>query len=456
MTNVQNIQLPALDTFLYNGKNTDAAFIVLTEKVTPRLLYVCDFIFQQGLLSNYNITDNANEWKESTLYKINYTGHVYENSFQIQPSGFLSKSGIEEGIPPLKNNNDVPLFYPNNCFDIDFDIFSAVFHCISRYEEWQKYVKDMHGRFEVRNSLMYKLSCLKKPIVDLWIEKLKIGLHKKYPDIRFQQRSFKFVSTIDVDNLYAFKGKSLIRNAGGAVKDLFRLDFGMFASRLASVFFGKGDPFDKYDEQIQLAHDTHTPLFYFFLYKNNTEFDRTINPGHTEFKKLFAKLKGNKVEFGIHPSYFSSDDEQGISEETKLLGDHAQKNILISRQHYLRFNIRTTPFYLEKAGISYDFTMGFASAAGYRAGTTLPFYYYDFASEKSFSVMAVPFALMDGAYYIYKKVKIEEVQKDIESLIAEAKKVNGLFITVFHERSFSQQLYPGWSRLYRQIHQLIK
>ncbi|HRD40672.1 MAG TPA: hypothetical protein PLC65_18730, partial [Bacteroidia bacterium] len=66
------------------------------------------------------------------------------------------------------------------------------------------------------------------------------------------------------------------------------------------------------------------------------------------------------------------------------------------------------------------------------------------------------FALMDGAYYIYANAKIEEAKQDIELLIEETKTVNGLFVTVFHERSFAEQLYRGWHRLYSQIHHLIK
>ncbi|HRD40671.1 MAG TPA: hypothetical protein PLC65_18725, partial [Bacteroidia bacterium] len=131
-------------------------------------------------------------------------------------------------------------------------------------------------------------------------------------------------------------------------------------ARLASVLFGKKDPFDKYDEQIKLSKETGIPLIYFFLYKNNTEFDRTIRPGHSLFLQLFDKLKREKVSFGIHPSYFSSDTNDGIKVETDLLSEHSKQNTILSRQHYLRFNIKTTPLYLEAAGILFDFTMGFA------------------------------------------------------------------------------------------------
>lgn len=456
MTNHSIDIISELEGFLYEGKQAKPQFIVLVSQINNRVTYTCDFIFHQALLCNYIITDNQNEFTASSLYKINYTTSTLSDSFQIIPSGFLPKAGVEETLPPVANVKSIPYFFPQQSGEISFDIFSAIFYLISRYEEWQKFVKDRHGRFEERNSILYKLSVLKKPIVDIWIDEFKTALLNKFSGITFPKREFKFISTIDVDNLYAFKGKPFHRNVGGAVKDLMRFDTPMFMARLATVFLGKADPFDKYDEQIKISRESGIPLIYFFLYKNNTEFDRTITPGHDQFKRLFEKLKKEKISFGIHPSYFSSDSPENIKAETELLSEHSQQKTILSRQHYLRFNIKSTPGYLEEAGIQFDFTMGFATASGFRAGTTLPFYYYNFEKEATLKVMAVPFTLMDGAYYIYSKAKMEDAKRDIELLREEAKKVNGLFVTVFHERSFADELYPGWRRLYSQIHHLIK
>ena len=38
----------------------------------------------------------------------------------------------------------------------------------------------------------------------------------------------------------------------------------------------------------------------------------------------------------------------------------------------------------------------------------------------------------------------------------EVKNVNGLFITVFHERSFSDHLYQGFGTLYKNLYSSIK
>ena len=224
---------------------------------------------------------------------------------------------------------------------------------------------------------------------------------------------------------------------------------------MGTVCFGKKDPFDAYDQQIALSKQYKIPLIYFFLYRHQTEFDRTIKPGHPLFVSLLQKLNTQAVSYGLHPSYFTSDSEELLNKEVKVFAKDSGKDVICSRQHYLRFNIRTTPLQLQNAGIKFDFSMGFASAAGFRACTGLPFYYYDLNSENGLDIMAVPFAVMDGAYYIYDKVSMNEVKDDLMGLSHQLKQVNGLFITVFHDRTFSKELYPGWSELYSELHKCL-
>ena len=56
----------------------------------------------------------------------------------------------------------------------------------------------------------------------------------------------------------------------------------------------------------ELSKKHNIPLIYFFLYRNNTNYDRTIDPNHPEFIKLLQYLKQNNITMGLHPSYYSS------------------------------------------------------------------------------------------------------------------------------------------------------
>jgi hypothetical protein len=105
-----------------------------------------------------------------------------------------------------------------------------------------------------------------------------------------------------------------------------------------------------------------------------------------------------------------------------------------------------------KCGISLDFTMGFATEPGFRAGTSHPFRYYDFASEQACDLIFMPFCAMDGAYTVYGDADTGNAYDSLRSLAAEIQKTGGFFVTVFHERSFYDHLYPGFGDLYKKLH----
>ncbi len=96
--------------------------------------------------------------------------------------------------------------------------------------------------------------------------------------------------------------------------------------------------------------------------------------------------------------------------------------------------------------------MGFASQIGFRAGTSQPFYYYDFSVEKKSELLFVPFCAMDGAYFVYNKITQSEALDSLMKMAKEVKKVNGLFISVFHERTFYSELYNGFGDVYKTLH----
>jgi len=330
------------------------------------------------------------------------------------------------GLDPAQNN---------------FDLFSAVFFFIGRVEEWGDAEKDEHGRAETQFT--------EEPVIDKWIIDLKKQLSDKY-GMKFPERNFKFISTIDVDNVFAYKAKPFYRQIGGMLKDLKNI-----GPRLNTILFGKKDPFDEYELQAELSKKYNIPLIYFFLYRNNTKYDRTIDPNHPEFIKLLHYLRDQNITFGLHPSYDASVDSSLLNKELDLLSKNSGKKIICSRQHFLRFNIRTTPKELIKAGIKYDFTVGFADWSGYKAGTSLPFYYYDIAGETELDLLAVPFEAMDGAYYHDDKVTAFEAYNSIMKLAEQVKEVNGLFITCIHERSFSDRIALGWKDLYMKLHESL-
>ncbi len=442
--------------FQLTPKSDAPEFIIYSSKLNERLNYTCKFIFEFVLNCKYSITENKQLFKNSNAFKISYSTHSEKEIINISPYDLLFKTGVDESYKPKGTAKNGALYFhmSDSSCDLGYDIFSSVFYFISRYEEWQKFEADKHGRFELQQSVLFKDGHHLKPQVNSWIEEFKQALLKFYPSIKFPQKKFQYISTVDVDNLYAYKHKSSARIIGASGRDVITFKLNNLIRRF-NVLQGKmRDPFDVYDELNELSKAKNIPLFYFFLQRTGTEYDRTVDPNSSAFKELFEKLNKSGVGYGLHPSYETINNNELLKQEFDLMRKNSNSPIQISRQHYLRFNMKTTPRQLISNGVIADFSMGFASGAGYRAGTFTPFYYYDLENEKASDLLMVPFTVMDGVYFIYSNAGVAAAEKQILELAEEAKRLNGIFVTVFHERTFDEVLYPGFGGLYRKLQEL--
>src|SRR4051812_37042820 len=128
----------ALHTLLDLTLDKNAPVLILyTEQLSPRLRYVCEFIFNHALKVNIELTADINAWKNSPHFKINYSKSALPEGLQVMPHGLLFEKSISEQKPAAVFKNDVLYFYETLSPEsgaFHFDVFSAVFYFISRYE----------------------------------------------------------------------------------------------------------------------------------------------------------------------------------------------------------------------------------------------------------------------------------------------------------------------------------
>jgi hypothetical protein len=68
---------------------------------------------------------------------------------------------------------------------LPFDIFSASFYLLSRYEEYINPHYDLHNRFKAEESLAFKNGFLQIPLVDLWAIELGKIINRQYNHINY-------------------------------------------------------------------------------------------------------------------------------------------------------------------------------------------------------------------------------------------------------------------------------
>ena len=136
------------------------------------------------------------------------------------------------------------------------------------------------------------------------------------------------------------------------------------------------DPFDIFDRLISLHRKYDIKTIFFFLLSEYTTYDTNTSVGNLKYK-LLIKNVADYVKVGIHPSYYSMKDEQKMKKEKQRLEDIVNFPINKSRHHYLRVDLPETYQKLVDIEVGEDYTMGYASYYGFRAGTCTPFYFYN-------------------------------------------------------------------------------
>ena len=430
--------------------------LIYTHKITPRVRYIFKHIFIRILQIPVSFTSKVEEFVAHNGPKISYTKVPLGSEFFIKSHDLLFEQGVSDVDITIHKWNEVPCFFPSGAKSIiPFDVFAASFYLITRYEEYLPHVKDNHGRFTAEQSLAFQHNFLEKPVVDVWAFKLLNILQENFPGYEYKKRTYRFISTIDVDNAYAYKYKSLIRTIGGFLNDLYKLKIFNLWNRFAVVFGFKKDPFYTFNKIINLKKEFDVKTIFFFLTADYTTYDTNVSPSKTKFRLLIKEMV-DYARVGLHPSYFTMKNVQLLKKEKERLEAITNMPIIRSRQHFLRFSLPETYQNLIDLEITEDYSMGYASNVGFRASTCTPFYFYNLDFEIQTPLKVFPFVLMDTTLNDYMKLTPKQSLGKIRDLKNEVKAVNGLFITLFHNESLSNYLrWKGWGRLYGSMLKIV-
>ncbi len=427
--------------------------LIYTQKKTNRLNYTFKLVFRDILKFPYRITTNLEEFQSSDLPKIVYANGPVSDDIFFQSSGLLFQRGVTSIQLDAFVYNDSKAFFPVDDEDavFPFDVFSAIFYLVSRYEEYQPYVSDEHGRFTAKSSVSMELGILNKPLVNIWILQIKKMLQKKYPKMNFIERKYKFVPTYDIDSAFAYAQKGFVRTVGAYLLDLVDFNWKDIAQRTRVLLRLEKDPYNTFELQIEYQKKYMLRPFYFILFGRYGQYDKNINYRNKYFGNLVKRM-GDYAKIGIHPSYGTFEYPERISSEIRHLGKVVNKEITRSRQHFLRLLLPDTYRNLIEADITDDYTMGYAMTPGFRAGTCSSYNFYDLDTEAETKLRIHPFMVMDGTLKDYLKLTPADAIEQIRVLINEVKKVNGTFISLWHNESLSdQKRWKGWRRVYEAL-----
>ena len=430
--------------------------LIYTHQITNRVSYAMDVVFKIVLQTEYQLIDNKEEFMNCDQAKIAYTKINEGFSFFIKSDDILFESDIKtKTIEGDSKYLDFPKFFKSNTQDLlGYDLFAMVFYFATRYEEYLKSDLDEHQRFKAETSLAFQNNCLQIPFLNIAIHQLGDKLKQQFPTLKFNKRFFNYLSTIDIDNAFAYAHKGLKRNLGGLAKDVFNLRLSQVAQRMMSNLNHKKDPYNTFKLINSLSDETKTALRYFVLIGDYSKYDKNPHYNKDGFKKTLKGLS-NKHEMGLHPSYESFNYLEKIEIEKKRLENIIEKKVTSARCHFLRIKLPETYRAFIKAGITDDYTMIYASQSGFRTGLCTPYPWFDLERNEITSLIIHPSIIMEGTLRDYNGYTSEHANSTINNLLSEVKKQGGEFVSVWHNDSFVSS-QEEWIEVYKNLLQISK
>jgi len=420
---------------------------IYAPNTTERVKYAIDLVLKQVCLFDYSFV--SKEEIQSGEVVINYSGERIENSFQIHPHGLLFEKDTRKFDVTFEYGGEekVKLFV-TEFDDIGFDIFSASFFLATRFEEYWPFEADSHDRYTSESSLAKKIGYLHLPLINIWGEVLKNKLKSQFSELEIKSHSFKVINTIDVDNAWAYLNKGMLRAGGAIAKAGTQLKLSEIGDRAKVLASGKNDPYDTYPYLHKVQKEKGVESIYFFLLGDRGGFDKNVPHTSKELQQLINEV-ATYAEVGIHPSYGSYLNPRQLEKEKERLKSITNKEVQLSRKHFLKLSIPQTYRNLEKAGISHDYTMGYADNVGFRASICTPFTFFDVIQNKELNLIIHPFAYMDGTLNEYLELSIEKAKDKVAELKEQVKEVGGEFIGVWHNETVNDKgIWEGWREVY--------
>jgi hypothetical protein len=218
----------------------------------------------------------------------------------------------------------------------------------------------------------------------------------------------------------------------------------------------KKDPFDTFQFIVELHKKQNIKCVFFILLGDYGLNDKNIPSNNKNFRSVIKHL-ADYARIGIHPSYGSNTKEGQLKKEIGRLTEILHREVVHSRQHFLKLNLPQTYNRLIEEDIEHDYTMGYASLTGFRASICSPFPWYNLEDEMITKLVLHPFAFMEGTFKFYQTKTKSQIMEEIHHYIHAVKAVKGELISIWHNDALSDlKEWHGWRAIYEDMISTIK
>jgi hypothetical protein len=393
--------------------------------------YVLEFLLGSTEYVRYvGYSKDSTEWKN---YKV-----------VIVPSSFLEehKEGkVQMPQLPLKQLDGMPILFGEpqvkqveNTLVVYADLVASAVFLLSRYEETLVSERDLHGRFQAKSSLLYKAGCLMRPLVDEYGSWLRAQLQSMGVGVQLPNTSLKITLTHDVDEPFVHRSlKSLL---GGIMRGETKTAWRNFTHALEQNSYYTFPWIVSQEAKLPYADKIYFMRMPLQPFQHDKPY---VSYQSKDMRALVALLKKNKVQIGLHASYFSGENPQIIGREKIELETAIQQSITTNRYHFLRTCLADDMSYLADAGIKDDYTLAFADQVGFRLGTCRPVAFISPKTLKTSNLILHPLTMMDATLFRYMQLSLDDAFKQACCLIETVRQYGGELVMLWHNTMLHPQ-----------------
>jgi hypothetical protein len=218
------------------------------------------------------------------------------------------------------------------------------------------------------------------------------------------------------------------------------------AARLPLIYLGLAKDF-WYEFDRYLAIEKDVDSTFFVLPFKNKPGRLTAGPaprirasgyGAADIAERLQAFVSAGREIGLHGIDAWIDSVKGQEEMAQITNITGVQNIGV-RMHWLYFDDQS-PLALEKAGFSYDSTVGYNQTIGYRAGTAQVY-----KPIQAHHLLELPLHVMDTALFYpdYLNLTFEEAERRIDDIVDCARQFGGAVTFNWHDRSIAPERLWG-------------
>ena len=410
--------------------------LIFVHKITARKEYIFRHIFKRLLEYPYQFTSDLSEFIGHAGPKFSYGNKPLGDEFFIKSYGLLAEVGIDDHEIDVQQWKGLPIFFKSQeSADLPFDIFSASFYLLTRYEEYLPQVKDHLGRFSASTSIAAQNNFLQKPVVDLWILKFKEELEKRFEITLSRKRETNIIAAIETATVYKYRHRSIFPLITMFYKSAFRLKFKELFNEVGAVLGITKDPYDIYDillrvykesiEQLPARLKYYRKILFFFHLGDYNSIDDGVSYRNRSYQELIKHLS-DYVNIGLRFSY--NNDQDKIKKEIHRFESLTNRRLEKTMTAFSKISMPGHYKNVVDIEMIEDYSMGYTNAPGYRASTSHSFYFYDLDYEVQTPLKVVPYALHYGSIEHYM---LNGQQAIVDQLLSGAAMTSGNFIILF-------------------------